>query len=402
MTEKKFHKYIDRYRKNNIPKEYNQIPLAYELMNDNIDHYLDISNRADGKSFNYIGFAMKLSIDHGVGFLLLSRSWSIRAEYENLIFKIAETIPCFRYDAVQCFRQQHYISVYYDGELIGAITDLNSASNLKYSSNYIADFPLIIYDEFLTLDGEYLPDEWERLKTIYGSVNRDWEIPIIKYPRILYLGNAVNFSSPILSSLDLYKPLETQELNTTKIYDNVAINIGFNEYTNIKRNLRAFDEEDDPFTLGTFSKNDYNLLDEGEEKELKKSKDRVVIKLSNNFLVIDYKDNLISLSITGFINEPYSFNQELKDNIEDSIFLDESFYEAKEVKKHNKGLYRYANNFSKDYITSNIENLKIMKIIKLDRFEKRKRKEDITQVDINRLQLEETKENIMRRMFYGY
>lgn len=375
-----------------------------ELTNEDLDHYIDISNRADGKSFNYIAYAMYLSINHKVGFCLLSRNWSVRSEYESLIFKICDVIPEFNIDQVSCFRQQHYINIFYDGELIGIITDLNSATNLKYSSNFLSSFPLIIYDEFLSIDSDYLDDEVIRLKTIYGSINRQWNIPIIKYPKIIYLGNAVNFTSPILEFLDLYKPLEDQELNTIKIYDNKILSIGYNEATNEKRNLRAFDEGDDPFTLGAFSVNDYQLTGDKEEAILRRSKDKIIVKLSSNYLIIEYNLDykLISLSIVGYTPEPYIFNTMLKDNTELSTFLDQSFYSNREIKKHNRGVYKYKNSYSKDFITSHLNNIKIHKLVKIDRFSKREKVNDLNEKDLERQAIEETKRKILERFIHGY
>src|SRR5699024_7973356 len=80
---------------------------------------------------------------------------------------------------------EFYKTLIYKDKAIALITDLNKATDLKYNSNYLKDFPIMVYDEFLALEGDYLPDEWERLKTIYASVNRDDEIHYIKIPKVL-------------------------------------------------------------------------------------------------------------------------------------------------------------------------------------------------------------------------
>ncbi|MDN6612724.1 MAG: hypothetical protein L0L09_14380, partial [Staphylococcus equorum] len=50
---KELQKFVSTYRKKYIPDKYNQIYMIDELMNSDIDHYISISNRSDGKSFNY-------------------------------------------------------------------------------------------------------------------------------------------------------------------------------------------------------------------------------------------------------------------------------------------------------------------------------------------------------------
>lgn len=52
---KEFQNLLEKHRRT-IPDEYNQIELCNELMNKDLDFYISISNRSDGKSFNYVGF----------------------------------------------------------------------------------------------------------------------------------------------------------------------------------------------------------------------------------------------------------------------------------------------------------------------------------------------------------
>src|SRR5699024_9941720 len=109
-----------------------------------------------------------------------------------------------------------YVSLNYKDRTIAVISDLNNASELKYFSNYLKKFPIIIYDEFLTLQTDYLPDEWERLKTIYQSIDRIEKYPLIHKPKIFYFGNAVNFESPILHGLKIFNILEKHPINKAR------------------------------------------------------------------------------------------------------------------------------------------------------------------------------------------
>src|SRR5699024_7781700 len=139
----------------------------------------------------------------------------------------------------------------YQQQSIAVISSLNDATELKYSSNFLKKYPIMVYDEFLALQSDYLPDEWERLKTIYESIDRNQEIPLIKKPKIIYLGNAVNFDSPVLHGLKIFNILENHPINTAKIYKyefNVMLEINRNDNANKQRNTRAFGSRSEEHT----------------------------------------------------------------------------------------------------------------------------------------------------------
>ena len=47
-------KYLPKeYKEKYLPEEFNQLELLDELCNDEIDHYISIKSRGNGKSFNY-------------------------------------------------------------------------------------------------------------------------------------------------------------------------------------------------------------------------------------------------------------------------------------------------------------------------------------------------------------
>lgn len=365
--EEKYKDYVSTFRKNNIPSKFNQIKLMDDLMSDEIDHYMSISNRADGKSFNYIHFLMNLALDAGVKFMLISRMYTVRQSYQELIEKIALKSKRFEPEKISFIRTQYYVKVHYKNHQLGIITDLNSATNLKYSSNFLSEFPMMIYDEFLALDGDYLGDEWDRLKTIYGSVNREENVPVLGYPKILYLGNAVNFSSPILSHLNLFNKLENHPINTKQQYQNILLEMNRNDNQNEMRNMRAFDEFNDHMAMGQFKVNNYNVATEADRKAVMINRKMFHVKLLENYLRVDYnlsKEKII-LSVIGH-SDDYQFNTELKDNTEQSKYIDQNYYSDMEYKNHKKGVYLYDNQYTKEQFSNmfNLENLKIKKLIK--------------------------------------
>lgn len=369
LTDKKLIKFIDRFR-DQIPERYNQIDLIEQLFNPDIDFLVSISNRTDGKTFNYVNFMFEFCYEFDLGFTLLSRTYMLRQAYQSLLFKITEETGKQLTD-ILFKRTDDYMMVFYKEKLIGIITDLNNATDLKYHSAFIKDFPIIIYDEFLALEGDYLPDEYDKLKTIYESIDRKGEIPYIGFPKIVLLGNAVNFSSPLLAALDLFNKLETHPLNTSHNYGNIALEMRKNDNANETRNTRAFNSDNDAMTTGQFKVNNFKIVSNNEVDDLKYKGEYFYIKLDNTmYIQVMYDRNdftNVILSVKTLVEEPYFFCSKLGDKNKEAIFLKETFYSDRQYKKYDKGLYKFENAFSKEYITDNpsINSIKITKCISI-------------------------------------
>lgn len=367
-----FKKYLQEFRKNHIPDKYNQVKLLDELNNPEIDHFISISNRTDGKSINYVHALLKIAIDYDLGISFFSRNMMLRASYQELINDIIEISTIFDRRDFNFIRSQYYVSLNYKDRTIAIISDLNNASELKYFSNYLKKFPILVYDEFLTLQTDYLADEWERLKTIYESIDRIEEYPLIKKPKIFYFGNALNFESPILHGLKIFNILEKHPINQAKIYKydfNIMLEINRNENANERRNTRAFGSDNDSMTTAQFETNDYNIATEDDRNHIKVNPRFIYIKLKDDYLKVWFnKDSLnIILSIQSSITEPYLYNMQLKDNKEHSTYLNESYFDDEHIKKIDKGAYKFENNFSKNYITTDFLDLNRLKINKIIR-----------------------------------
>lgn len=363
---------LDAFRKYNVPERYNQLKLLDELNNPDIDHFISISNRTDGKSINYIHALLHIAIDYDLGLTFLSRNMMLRASYQTLIEEIIEISNLFDRDDFNFIRTQYYVSLNYKSKTIAIISDLNNAGELKYFSNNIKKFPIMVYDEFLALETDYLPDEWQRLKTIYESIDRVEEYPLITKPKIFYLGNAVNFESPVLHGLKIFNILENHPMNTASIYKydfNIMLEIHRNDNANEQRNIRAFSSKDDSMTTGQFRTNPHNIATDSDRHGIKRNPRSIYVKLKNEYLKIWFNRNTLDiiLKIESMIDEPYQYNMMLKDNRADSIYLNERYFDETHIKKIDKGAYLFDNNFSKNYITSDFNDLNTLKINKLIR-----------------------------------
>lgn len=406
--EQRYKKFVQKFRTETIPPRYNQVKLLDELANPNIDHYISISNRTDGKTFNYIRGLLNIGIEYDIGISFFSRNMMLRLSYQQLIEEIIEKAPEFERNDFSFVRQQYYIALNYNGKTIAFISDLNNATELKYFSSYIKQFPIMVYDEFLALSDDYLTDEWDRLKTIYESIDRVADRPLIIRPKIFYLGNAVNFDSPILHGLKIFNILERHPINTAKIYNydyNVMLEMNRNESANEQRNTRAFDSLNDSMTTAQFQTNDHNIATDGDRLHVKRNPRVIFVKLRNEYLKIWFNRNsmMTILSIESRIDEPYQYNLLLKDNRPDSVFLKDGYFDEEHIKKIDKGAYLFENNFSKNHITDDSYDLNRLKINKLMREYLRS---DNEQVEMEQKEkqftdnfLEQTKKGIMQKLW---
>ena len=370
---KNYQNYIEQFRKKHIPKRYNQVKLLDYLNDPEIDHFISISSRTDGKSINYVHALLNIAIDYNLGLMFISRNMMLRQSYQTLLEDIFDLSTVLNREDFSFIRTQYYVSLNYKKRTIAIITDLNSATELKYFSNFLKKFPIMVYDEFLAIESDYLSDEWIRLQTIYESIDRVEEYPLIYKPKIFYLGNAVNFESPILHGLEIFNILERHPLNTMKIYKydfNIALEINRNENTNELRNTRAFGSKNDSMTTAQFQTNDFLIATENDKNHIKINPRTIFIKLKDDYLKIWFNpDDLTTiLSIeTTITKDHYDYNQQLKDNTVSSIYLNESYYNENHIKKYERGFYLFENNFSKNTITSEHNNLNWIRINKIIR-----------------------------------
>lgn len=362
---KKLLKAYDKFKKEyqtTIPSNFNQCELLDELTNDDVDHLLSISNRTDGKTVGYITFFMLFSIHFGIGFTLVSRHHTLKYAYAQLTMELTELNKNMDISLIYHKPAEDYMMIVYDNKTIGIITDLNNATDLKYHSNYIKNFPIIIYDEFLAIESDYLPDEWIKLNRIYSSINRsdNGYIDYIGHPKIIYLGNAENFSSPVLSNLNLFDKLENHEMNTMQVYGNIVLEMRKNENANERRNTRAFNDANDSMSTAEFKVNRHLLADKTFKEYVLSKLKYFYIKLEEEMYIrVDYveyfnKPNDVILSVVttnNKISDVYCIK--LSDLTKDNIYLDDKYFKQNHYKNYIRGDYLFLNSYSKNMILDN-------------------------------------------------
>ena len=112
-----------------------------------------------------------------------------------------------------------------------------------------------------------------------------------------------------------------------------------------------------------------SLLADCFREQMKKSKDYRMsseaefdVAYPTGFLALDFLNGTMIHVQSNEKN--YKYNTDLVDNSKNSTYLKASYYNQNFPKKYIRGEYRFANQFSKDYILQNYPTLKINKIIK--------------------------------------
>lgn len=341
---------LARYKQQYLPPQYNQLELLDELCNDSIDHYISITTRGDGKSFNYISAVGYLCYHLNMGCLILVRHWALQDKMRELIEDIIATVHWIDPNELRFKSNSDYITIYLGDKPVFLIADLNNASDLKQSSNVLKNFPIILYDEFLALESDYVQDEYQKMATIYKSIDRIPDRKYIKSPKIIYLGNPVNFSSPLLPALNIYNHLQTHEINTIQQYGNILLEMRRNDQRNDGKNIRAFPDPNDSDVTGEFKFSNYRLVTPDQyNKEFNKGQ-FIKIRINADLMLTVLRKSDIILSVErADNNEDYCMN--LNDETEDRTYIQERFYSDNFHKRYKKGLFKYKDAFSKQYIS---------------------------------------------------
>ena len=189
--------------------------------------------RGCGKTYSAAKYLFKHYLEQGERFMIFVREVKELGRIAEGIFDsmLADNYP----DTVVYEKKQDNVFSYIyqqtgkgedrEQDICGFVTALKNARNLKqYRGIFQASNVRYFYmDEFMPLDGKYLTDETDLMKTIYDTVNGKIEdLPIIM------TANCINISNPYfaLPGVRLNSKIQssTKSIKTdTCIYENVTV-----------------------------------------------------------------------------------------------------------------------------------------------------------------------------------
>lgn len=382
--ERSFPKFLKRFR-SEIPEIRNKVPVLDEFTNEDITFLVNISNRTDGKTFQYVNFFIQFSLEYGIGFTFIARHYDLRQAYMENIEDVFRKEKRLILNHLSFQRRNEYTMVFYKDECIGIIAELTNATDFKYHASIAVGFPVIWYDEFLALDRDYIRGEWQALQTIYETINRyPQDIPIIKHPKIIFGGNPVNFDSPVLLELDLFNKLESSDMGKLVTTGHTALIIEQNKEVNKLRNTDAFGGGNDAMTTAVFVMNKHSIIQDPVKNKILADGDSFYIKLETQNVGVFYlikEDRIhiyLSVMSSRLMTDNVAYCELLKDKTDDTEFITEKFFKEKMYKKYDKGIILFDNVFSKNQLTENnyFMQLNILKMIKHQMYTPQISKED--------------------------
>lgn len=361
MFEKNVNTVLAKYRKT-IPDKYNQLNFLDYLTDEDVDAIFSITTRSDGKTYGTLSALAILSAELGITTTIIIRHYDLRKAVMSNIAEIYQNNKTLDNTKMAFFMDTDIVTVSYKGTDAFYIVDLNSAGDLKNYSSKLSNATLTLYDEFLSVGGEYSSNEFLKFKTIFETMDRG-DKEVLKYTngrrKAIFLANPVDFASEFLDAFDLYRPIANQELGTIQKYDNVVLEMRKNENGQENKNNRIFKHVDNNESVsGKFTVNDWQL------KEPNERDFNFVIKTQDKYIVV-YCGQSVIIKVQAYMTKDYSYNTDVKDNSCSSTFLDpDKYYREDMFRLYNKGKLFFANPYSKEYTLLNYPTLDLVKLAK--------------------------------------
>nr|DAH83269.1 MAG TPA: DNA encapsidation protein [Caudoviricetes sp.] len=355
-SQSKYQKELAKIKKG-IPKKYNQLEFMNYLDDKDVDLLVSITTRNDGKTYNVLRALALLHDSLKFCTLIVTRHSELKSAMITQIRDIYFNDKELDNKSVNVMFDLNLCQIYYHDELTFLIVDLNNADDLKYYRAMLKKCNIVLYDEFLSIGGDYAANEYKKFKTIFETMDSD-ETDAMQYTnhlrKAIFLANPVDWNSEFLARYNLYKALETQPINTVQKHGNIVLERRRNNQAQATKNNRLFDEDES--ITGEFKYNSWQL------KEPKSTTLPIIIKTVDRYIYIYVEDKPI-LSVKP-IAESYSFNTDLADNKKESVYLKKNYYKDNFYKKYTKDYFYFENAFSKEYILQNYSTLDFIKILK--------------------------------------
>lgn len=334
-----------------IPEQYNKALLLDYLLDPNYDLFSSITTRGDGKTYNYFSTIIKLTQKFSdFKFTVITRHFTLRGTMVDMLEKIIIEQKICKLDDIYFKVTPQYTMLYLKKQPVAVISDLNAVSDLKYASNVLKDFRLIIYDEFLALNGDYAPDEPQRLQTLYESIDRGTN-SFLPNPKILLLGNPVNFDSPLLSYWSLFNMLEKQPMNSVITNGNIVQERFKNDNVNEKKNQKLFKDTNGSIS-GEFATNKLLIVPELLKSTMTSS---IVIKLKDGYyLTVHYNEKAqFYVQIDGTPRNIYDYCFNLVDLPPKSRLIKDRDLREVNIRNYKNKKILFSDTFSINYIDNN-------------------------------------------------
>lgn len=235
----------------------------------------------------------------------------------------------------------------------GFAVALNQADNLKRVSHMFSNVGMMLFDEFQSETGKYVPDEMEKLISIHTSVARGSGAPV-RYVPLVLLSNMVSLINPYYDAMGISNRLKTD----TKYLRGNGYVLEQNFYENIAREQeqsafnRAFSDSN---YIQYLSKSNIYLSDSASFIETPKGEHTYLLNILCNsriFSITEFIDAGFMYCSDSFDKTfPLTVAVTLQDHSPNKIMLERHSILISRLREYfNKGLFRFRNLLCKEAV----------------------------------------------------
>lgn len=166
-------------------------------------------NRSSGKTTYFNSRALQDFINRRKQVAFLYR---YKNQLPQVYKKVFEPIE-FRFDHTKMKTSKPYddgfVEIYYDNKVWGYGIAINSCENIKTVSNTFNNVDLIIWDEFQSVSGNYLPDEMEKFYIVYDSIARG-KGKMVRPVQCIAISNLISMLNPLMTELRIFNDVSRE------------------------------------------------------------------------------------------------------------------------------------------------------------------------------------------------
>lgn len=356
-----------------IPEQYNQLEMLSFIYNDDIDISMSITSRSDGKTTNAGAALWELGVECDYKTIIILPSDYVQRGMTDDIIETIGIYTDYNPQEILLRKRKFATELTYKGHTVMALCNLDDAMELKHNKEFMSQFRLFWFDEFIRFSNSYRPDEVLRYQTLFDTMDKDFDSP---YPvKALFTGNPLNFDSPFFAEWDLYKVLAEHELNTSHVYSmdiedvddvfnvNILLEIRKNVEVNKMKAKKIFRDRSGS-NSGEFHFNTWHI----ERPSFHENYRQNVVKVDDqNYIYVYQQDDKTYLQVKAYARD-VNCCLNIADIDENIPYVPDSFRKDNYRKLFINGAYYFLDAYSKNTIinTLNLSNLNFFKVLEFN------------------------------------
>lgn len=173
--------------------------------------FLCAGNRTAGKTFFFKRFLVRFALYTGNPFLMLTRKRTqLYTASKSFISDLDDDISTFKHNfSIENSDSVGVKEIYYNGSLVGYVSYLNYADDIKEASNMFNKVSWIFKDEFQQPNDNYVNDELSKFRSIHKSCARGFGETTRYLPTIL-CSNQISIINPYYVALGIHRRISHQ------------------------------------------------------------------------------------------------------------------------------------------------------------------------------------------------